>query len=594
MTREAERTLHSLSTVYQLDVAEDQYDVYVIDNGSAKPLKNPDMSRFGNNFYYQHIPDAHPSPAFSINKTLAATSTEYVAVLIDGAHIITPGVLKYAFKCFDAYDNPFVVTRYCFLGPGQQNRTVAEGYNQEAEDQLMEKINWPEDGYRLFEIGELIGAHKPGWFQPVFESNCFFIKRETYDKLAGYEERFNFPGGGYANIDFYTRATNVKGVNTVCLFGEASFHQVHGGTTTNAGLIRQEKLLAQYRKQYNAIRGKEFKVRPFAMEYLGYLPNNPENYIKPISAKSLLNPGQNTSNQEKDPPEKKLIKISKTGKKQERSKPILITGCQRSGTTLLGLMLDSHTHISMVDETEYATNSPDDYLLKPDYPPAICFKLPMFVHSHKVIETCDKVKVLWCIRDPRDVVTSMVKLKMKGRNHEMKKVNVSWAVHPRGANFEIQPVLEKLDENTRKELDDYMKTFWEVLDKDVDERKYKDAVLLATLCWRMKNELPAIYKRKGIDLKIVQYEEIILNPKRTSKEILEFLELPWDQNVLSHHKFHTGISVGNTDNTRPIDSENRNKWEGFLTNKHLKMIEELCEPIYDKFKNENGNRKNQI
>ena len=45
------------------------------------------------------------------------------------------------------------------------------------------------------------------------------------------------PGGGYVNLDFFERVANAPGVNLVTLLGEGSFHQVHGGTTTNGAEI---------------------------------------------------------------------------------------------------------------------------------------------------------------------------------------------------------------------------------------------------------------------------------------------------------------------------------------------------------------------
>ena len=47
------------------------------------------------------------------------------------------------------------------------------------------------------------------------------------------------PGGGYANLELYERVTLRPDVNLVTILGEGSFHQVHGGTTTNHGRPRR-------------------------------------------------------------------------------------------------------------------------------------------------------------------------------------------------------------------------------------------------------------------------------------------------------------------------------------------------------------------
>ena len=57
-----------------------------------------------------------------------------------------------ALACYAAFDDPVVATRYFWLGPGSQNETIDDGYSKAAEDQLLESINWPEDGYRRYSL----------------------------------------------------------------------------------------------------------------------------------------------------------------------------------------------------------------------------------------------------------------------------------------------------------------------------------------------------------------------------------------------------------------------------------------------------------
>ncbi len=96
------------------------------------------------------------------------------------------------------------------------------------------------------------------------------------------------------------------------------------------------------------------------------------------------------------------------------NKPILITGCQRSGTTLLHLILDSHPRIHSIDESGYAADKVDDYLENPDFHPFVSLKLPRFASNLACLtRNLSELKVLWCIRDPRDVIASMVNLHLK-------------------------------------------------------------------------------------------------------------------------------------------------------------------------------------
>ena len=80
-----------------------------------------------------------------------------------------------------------------------------------------------------------------------------------HDTLGGYDERFDAPGGGYANIDFYVRASEIENSELVILFGERNFHQLHGGTAINVDESENRTRGMDRISQYAMIRGKEFK-----------------------------------------------------------------------------------------------------------------------------------------------------------------------------------------------------------------------------------------------------------------------------------------------------------------------------------------------
>ena len=56
MTREAPRTLRSLSPGYQQGIHPDDYEVIVVENGSSAPLGGGLVQSFGRNFRYYAMP----------------------------------------------------------------------------------------------------------------------------------------------------------------------------------------------------------------------------------------------------------------------------------------------------------------------------------------------------------------------------------------------------------------------------------------------------------------------------------------------------------------------------------------------------------
>lgn len=273
MRREAARTLHSLSRAYQQGTDGFGYEVIVVENGSDEEQKlgTEFVESFGPEFRYLDVgAEATPSPTDALNRATRVARGRAFAFMIDGAHVLTPGVLKFGIAGLRTYETAVVATQQWYVGPGQQPVVVDKGYDENYEDSLFDHISWPADGYRLFEIGHFIGDRD--WFDGVLESNCLFVPRSLVEQVGGFDDSFSMPGGGYANLDLWERLGSSPNVTMVSILGEGSFHQVHGGTTTNDGALddRRNKIFA-YGQHYQDLRGRMLRGTAKPMHYVGTL-----------------------------------------------------------------------------------------------------------------------------------------------------------------------------------------------------------------------------------------------------------------------------------------------------------------------------------
>jgi glycosyltransferase involved in cell wall biosynthesis len=269
MAREAPRTLWSLAKGYQMGIDEADYEVIVVDNGSPTPLSESLVRTFGKQFRYYYIEDASPSPASAVNFGVQRCRAKLLNIMIDGARMVTPALLRYSLLAFETYSDPTVMTLGWHLGPDRQQRSIQNGYSKAVEDELLKSIDWPHHGYGLYKIASLGGSSRDGCFSTVAESNTIGISKRAFEELKGFDTAFALPGGGLVNLDFYKRASERPNTELVCLIGEGSFHQLHGGASTGITQAQLDGKFKEWSEDYRRIRGTSWQSPKRPTDYLG-------------------------------------------------------------------------------------------------------------------------------------------------------------------------------------------------------------------------------------------------------------------------------------------------------------------------------------
>lgn len=246
MHREIARTIRSLSPSMQQGLTRGDWELIVVDNGS-KAVPDPDRyESFGASIRWLRVTDGGESPARAMNAGIAAARADLIGAMVDGARLASPGLLCGAAGAARNSTRPVVATLGYHLGPSTQQLSVLEGYDEDAEDSLLADADWTRDGYRLFDISTLAESSRGGSGALPAESNALFLSRELWTELGGFDEAFASPGGGLVNHDLLIRACGLPATDVFLLANEGTFHQVHGGTSTNSPDSRWDEFAAEY------------------------------------------------------------------------------------------------------------------------------------------------------------------------------------------------------------------------------------------------------------------------------------------------------------------------------------------------------------
>jgi len=236
--------------------------------------------------------------------------------------------------------------------------------------------------------------------------------------------------------------------------------------------------------------------------------------------------------------------------KPEAVTRFFILGCQRSGTTLLRLILESHPDVFCYDErTAYNILQG----LAPEEPARpvtrIGYKVPRYteqlldpvLRDEGLEGDCAPFyqgePILFVVRNIYDTIASMRKLTVNG---------VSW----------LEEWATRILEAKYRQDESFRERFaaeWEQIDQLPDRLLGQ-----AALYWKYKTEALFRYQAAGFPILPVKYEQLVAQPEPVLHSICEFLGIAFDPRLLRHNEaahtelFENGWTVGQTDPSQPI------------------------------------------
>jgi protein-tyrosine sulfotransferase len=238
---------------------------------------------------------------------------------------------------------------------------------------------------------------------------------------------------------------------------------------------------------------------------------------------------------------------------------VLILGCQRSGTTLLYMMLTSHPSIRGKNEDEASYWLPKIgpvlwNLLRAKY---TCYKLPTKTSIPEfILKRFPGTTLLWIIRHPYAVISSMRSLVMNAAGENWLKISAPDEMERLACLF---PEIRRLDT------------------KAVDE------VTLGAYVWKYKMMALERFRQIGLRPFVLKYEDLVLHPRETLEPVLTGLSLVWKDQVVFYERHHAKkVYCGNNFGNKPLDKTKVNP-SLCLNQEEMEKIEAVCGDLIKKY-----------
>ncbi len=268
-------------------------------------------------------------------------------------------------------------------------------------------------------------------------------------------------------------------------------------------------------------------------------------------------------------------------------KIVVIVGCQRSGTTLLGQILGAHRKTWMIDEGENLYDWFNSYINDTDdsnerwnktlaksldkYKPEhrrlvehadgglslskkvthLILKAPNLTYNYRELSRLSiPVSILYMVRDPRSVVASMKKLEQIPMVKNQLRLINQYSDLVSEYNNEITMLEdEKVAEHIKR-----------------------------ALLWRIKSGLMDRFTECGLATLVLRYEDLVKDIKYACEQITHHVGLGFDSQMLAHESIYTGLGPGKTDRSRPIDQQSICRWESVLSPEQEKGVLGIADP----------------
>jgi hypothetical protein len=265
---------------------------------------------------------------------------------------------------------------------------------------------------------------------------------------------------------------------------------------------------------------------------------------------------------------------------------VAVVGCQRSGTTLTGQILGAHASAVLLDEPDGVykwfraeaaghPSAPEKYqdvlvsaankyrdfesrfilrksgIMLRARVTTLILKAPNLTYDYAKLQALPTpVTVVYPVRDPRSVVSSMMRL--EGKDFAGNQLRL----------------IGKRDGTVDAFLPEQ-----EMLASDKEPLWVRCAAV-----WKIKTGLAPAFRQAGLPVFQFRYEDLV-QKQGVVAEMLEHCGLAATSETLNPETAYTGKGPGGTDRTRPVDTDSLSIWKDYLDESQTADVMRVSSPL---------------
>jgi len=228
-------------------------------------------------------------------------------------------------------------------------------------------------------------------------------------------------------------------------------------------------------------------------------------------------------------------------------RPIFIVGMHRSGTTLTEQILSTHSHIYGAGEVMIMPKFSSSLEIHP------WSNEDSFLNAHKLLTT-DKLDTLADEYLNTDIIRNQPQQYIIDNLHyNFANISLIYRIFPKACIIHV----------SRNPIDNCLSIYFQKFGLTLPYTTDLNEIAI----FYKKYDSIMKYWKEMLDIKIIniKYEDLVMDPASTSKKMIEFCGLEWEENCLNFYKNDRDVNTPSYYQVRqPVYTKSLNRWKHYI------------------------------